>query len=319
MSPLAERRPWLGSSAFEMDQLCGQCGSSRELCSCGGKVAAARALVAHPIAALFPDLSPSDFDALKEDIRRNGVKIPILLHGGVILDGRQRYRACRELGVPCPSVEWNGVDPWLEVQSRNLLRRQLAAEQVYAIRLLAARRFPELADSIAAERAAARARKAQASGQPRGVKALSRSRDRLRESADGIGAQVGVSGSTVKRIERLARDAPQLLPRVAAGEMSVRRALRETVQRVAPVGVPESVEAPALAVERATSQICRLAREACERCPRELREELLLRLQREIRQLLQRYVRPSTGRRKLVASASRERRPGKGRSRRRDE
>src|SRR5262245_36221132 len=150
----------------------------------------AKTLSSHPVAALFPDLNPTDFAALKEDIRKHGVKVPILLHGGQILDGRQRYRACQELGVRCPFVEWNGHDPWLEVQSRNLLRRQLAKEQVYAIRKLAAQQFPEIAAPFDEERAQARARKAQAKGQPRGTKAaLIRSHDRFRESADAIGAQ----------------------------------------------------------------------------------------------------------------------------------
>ena len=128
-------------------------------------------LVSHPVAALFPDLNAADFAALKEDIRKFGVKVPILLHGGQILDGRQRYRACQDLGIKCRCVEWNGHDPWMEVQSRNLLRRQLSKEQVYAIRKLAAQQFPEIAAPFEMERAEARARKAQVKGRPRGEKA----------------------------------------------------------------------------------------------------------------------------------------------------
>ena len=90
----------------------------------------------------------ADFAALVEDIRVHGVKIPILVHGGHILDGRHRYLACRELGIRCPAIEWNGRDPWFELQSRNLLRRHLAKDQIYAIRRLAAEQFPELAASI---------------------------------------------------------------------------------------------------------------------------------------------------------------------------
>ena len=127
---------------------------------------------------LFPELSAADYAELKEDIRLHGVKVPILVHGGQILDGRHRYRACRELGVRCLMVEWNGFDPWIEVQSRNLVRRHLAKDQVYAIRKLAAQQFPELAKAIEAERENAKARKAQAKGQPRGQKALPRSEDR---------------------------------------------------------------------------------------------------------------------------------------------
>jgi hypothetical protein len=184
------------------------------------------ALVPHPVALLFPDMPAADFAALVEDIRVHGVKIPILVHGGHILDGRHRYLACRKLGIRCPAIEWNGRDPWFELQSRNLLRRHLAKDQIYAIRRLAAEQFPELAASIEVARFDASQRKAQATGQPRGEKGLSRSPDRHRESAEVIGRQVGVSGSTVKRVERLARLAPELLKQVASGELSVTKGLR---------------------------------------------------------------------------------------------
>lgn len=186
-----------------------------------------KGLTPHPVATLFPDMPAGDFAALVDDIRQHGVKIPILVNGGLILDGRHRYRACLELGKPCPVVEWNGRDPWFEVQSRNLVRRHLAKEQIYAICKLAAERFPELAAPVEAAKAEARERKAQAKGQPRGKKVLIRSQGRLRESADIIGAQVGVSGATVKRVDRLAREAPELVPKVAAGEVSAKKALSE--------------------------------------------------------------------------------------------
>jgi ParB-like chromosome segregation protein Spo0J len=248
-------------------------------------------LVPHPVAMLFPELSAADYAALKEDIRLHGVKVPILVHGGQILDGRHRYRACRELGVRCLVVEWNGYDPWLEVQSRNLVRRHLAKDQVYAIRKLAAQQFPELAKAIEAERENAKARKAQAKGQPRGQKALLRSQDLHRESADRIGAQIGVSGTTVKRVDRLAREAPELLPRVAAGELSVKHALREVSRknekdaraRFTPAAQAES---EAEAVDRALHRIEQLIRAEWSKCPSGQRAKFLHTLQRQVQKLM---------------------------------
>jgi len=249
----------------------------------------AKTLTSHPVAVLFPDLNATDFAALKEDIRRYGVKVPILVHGGQILDGRQRYRACQELGIKCRCVEWNGHDPWLEVQSRNLLRRQLSKEQVYAIRILAAQQFPEIAAPFEAERANAKARRAQAKGRPRGEKAaLIGSRDRHRESADAIGAQVGVSGSTVKRVDRLARVAPELLSRVAAGDLSVKRALREIPARAeTPSDRPESTAPPRrFTVDRATERLEQVVRHEYLKCPREQRIDFLRNLQRRLQTLI---------------------------------
>jgi ParB-like chromosome segregation protein Spo0J len=184
-----------------------------------------KGLTVHPIADLFPAMAAEQFAALIEDIRQHGVKVPILVHKKQILDGRHRYKACCELGIKCPSVEWNGQDPWLEVQSRNLLRRHLRKEQIYAIRVLAATRFPAIAAPMVAAREEAKRRKAQAKGRPRGVKALSSSRDRNREAAEVIGEALGVSGGTVKRVDLVARVGPELLPKVAAGVLSARKAV----------------------------------------------------------------------------------------------
>jgi hypothetical protein len=243
-------------------------------------------LVPHPIATLFPDLPPADFAALKEDIRAHGMKIPILTHGGLILDGRQRHRACQELGIQCRSVEWNGHVPWFEVQSRNLLRRHLAREQVCAIQQLAAQQFPELATPVNAACASARARKAQAKGKPRGEKAepLTGSRDSHRKSADAVGAQIGVSGSTVIRVNRLAREAPHLLHRVAAGELSVKRALRSIAPADAADGRTDFV------FDRAVTHTTRIMREAFLKCPREERRPFLLALDSQLQRLLREEI-----------------------------
>lgn len=56
-------------------------------------------LTEHPIAALLPDMSGEEYGALRDDIRANGLLVPITTHDGQVLDGRHRLRACRELGI----------------------------------------------------------------------------------------------------------------------------------------------------------------------------------------------------------------------------
>ena len=204
-----------------------------------------KSLTPHPVATLFPTMNDADFAALVEDIRRNGVKVPILVRRGQIIDGRHRYRACQTLGRPCPVMQWNGRDPWLEAQSRNLVRRQLAKDQVCAIRKLAAERFPELAAPLEAAKRESKNRQRRKRADPAHPAAeLLRSRDRHKESADLIGSQFGVSGSTVKRVDRVAREAPELLAKVAAGELSALKVLREVAWRkthdAAPRGWPRA-------------------------------------------------------------------------------
>jgi ParB-like nuclease family protein len=239
-------------------------------------------LTAHPVAKLFPDMTQADFAALVEDIRHQGVKVPVLVHAGQILDGRHRYRACQQLGISCPTVTWNGRDPWLEVQSRNLVRRHLSKEQVCAIRKLATEHFPELAAAVEAARQRAKQRKAQAKGQPRGRKALSRSQDLHGESADEIGAYLGVSGTTVKRVDRLAREAPQLLPKVAAGEISVKKALRELAAQHAEV---RGHKDQSFVMDVALGRLERVVRTEWNGWPVKHRERFLRALQHLLREL----------------------------------
>jgi ParB-like chromosome segregation protein Spo0J len=53
---------------------------------------------AHPLLEVFPALDPDALADLRDDILEHGLRVPITVTtGGVILDGRARFRACREI------------------------------------------------------------------------------------------------------------------------------------------------------------------------------------------------------------------------------
>jgi hypothetical protein len=84
----------------------------------------------HPLAELFPLMAPADLAALAENIRTEGLKAPITLHEGQILDGRNRWRACRLAGVAPRTREFpDGQDPLAFVLAANLHRRHLTESQ----------------------------------------------------------------------------------------------------------------------------------------------------------------------------------------------
>jgi hypothetical protein len=104
----------------------------------GPKAKAAKAadqLKFHPLADLFPLMEGAEFDALVADIDANGLQNPIVLYDGMILDGRNRYRACLktswEIADGLNARDGTGWidDPVAYVISANIHRRHLTAEQ----------------------------------------------------------------------------------------------------------------------------------------------------------------------------------------------
>jgi ParB-like chromosome segregation protein Spo0J len=87
------------------------------------------ALEFHPIANCFPLIEGHELDGLVADVRSNGVRQPITLYEGKILDGRNRYRAARFAGVDCPVSQYEGADPVGFAVSHNLRRRHLSEGQ----------------------------------------------------------------------------------------------------------------------------------------------------------------------------------------------
>lgn len=86
----------------------------------------------HPAADAFPMMDGKRYEELKADILNNGQIESITLCDGMVLDGRNRYKACVELGVTPKFRTYDG-DPWAYAWSLNGQRRDLVQEQRYLI------------------------------------------------------------------------------------------------------------------------------------------------------------------------------------------
>lgn len=88
---------------------------------------------------LFPELPFEELAELARDIKAQGQLEPIILHKGLILDGRNRYRACQIAGVIPRTEDFSALSiersPEEFVLSRNLRRRHLSVGQKAAIAL----------------------------------------------------------------------------------------------------------------------------------------------------------------------------------------
>lgn len=86
----------------------------------------------HPAADAFPMMDDGRYAELLEDIRKHGQRELITLCDGMVLDGRNRYRACQELMVEPQTRDYDD-NPWDYVWSLNGQRRDLVEEQRYLI------------------------------------------------------------------------------------------------------------------------------------------------------------------------------------------
>ena len=91
-------------------------------------------LTPHPAAELFPMLDDARLAELAADIRENGLREPIQILDGQIIDGRNRHRACQMAGVT-PQFKQVATDanPWALVWSLNGQRRDLSTDQRYIL------------------------------------------------------------------------------------------------------------------------------------------------------------------------------------------
>lgn len=90
----------------------------------------------HSLAEIFPELTAAAFDKLKDSIDECGQREVIVLLGDEILDGRNRYKACLELGR---NPQFRNFDPARDgspvkfVSDKNLNRRHLTPGQRAAV------------------------------------------------------------------------------------------------------------------------------------------------------------------------------------------
>jgi N6-adenosine-specific RNA methylase IME4 len=83
----------------------------------------------HPLADIFPMMEGDDFARFASDVLEHGQREPIILLDGMILDGRNRFKACQEGNLEPLFKTFEGDDPLSFVLSLNLKRRHLDDSQ----------------------------------------------------------------------------------------------------------------------------------------------------------------------------------------------
>lgn len=178
-------------------------------------------LETHPAADLFPLMEGAELKALAEDIKKNGLRNPVVLYAEngkrLVLDGRNRLRACEMAGVMADTEFWVGEGSPVEwVVSQNLHRRHLTTSQ----------RAIVAAGLVPMFEAEAHARQTEGlkRGDKRPVSANLREREPV-HAAQKAAEAVNVAPRTVESALRVQREAtPDVVEAIKAGEMTVHAA-----------------------------------------------------------------------------------------------
>jgi len=157
----------------------------------------------HETTNIFPLMTGQEYINLRDDIKANGLLEPIILYDNKILDGRNRYTACLDVGVDPVFNEYTGEQTPLDyVLSKNLHRRHLNETQ----RAIVASKLANmpLGGDIYYHRSA---------NLPTG-----------NISQPEAAAMLNVSERTVRTVKAIERDAPELLPKMESGDMNAHEA-----------------------------------------------------------------------------------------------
>jgi len=162
----------------------------------------------HEAAGIFP-IDEEHLDALGEDIQRNGLRVPIEMLDGKVLDGRRRWLACLKLGIKPTTENIQVADPVAYVLSLNLHRRHLSDAQLSMV----AARAREFYDRAAKERMAEGGRHKAKENLPY---------PEAGQARDAAGKAVGVSGKSVDFATKVLRQGvPELAAAVDRDELPV--------------------------------------------------------------------------------------------------
>lgn len=180
----------------------------------------------HSAANLFPMLGDIELKELSEDIAKNGLIEPIWLSkDNELLDGRNRYLACKIVKVKAETRTYRGDDPIGFVCSLNMHRRHLTAGQ----KAIAALEIEKLYATEAKERQREAAKEKNSAGDGTGfgpsvAEPLNSAERQARASRTKAAKAVGTSADSVAKAKKIANRAPDLLEKVQKDEISLNKA-----------------------------------------------------------------------------------------------
>lgn len=194
----------------------------------------------HPAADAFPMMDPGQFKLLAADVRDRGqlesIKLVRVGDEDLVLDGRNRYKACLMFGVEPRFEHYEGTDPVGYVVTLNMRRRHLDESQraMVAARLATLRdgqrQVGQLAEVPTQEAAAAmvnvgersvrRAREVLAKGTPELAQAVERGDVAVSQAAQMTKLEPAEQREVVARVRASRAEGKEVNPKQVARQMA---------------------------------------------------------------------------------------------------
>jgi ParB-like chromosome segregation protein Spo0J len=181
----------------------------------------------HPIADVWPMMDEDKLRELADDIRKNGQLVPVWLYEGKILDGRNRWAACKIAGIEPKTKEYTGDEPTAFAVAMNDRRRHMNKGALAAV-------AAELEPYFAAD--AKRRQREAGKEHGRGQKVMAKVPEPIDKkpappARKEAAKSVGVGERYVQDAKKVKEEAPELFERLKAGKITLQDAKREVAKK----------------------------------------------------------------------------------------
>jgi hypothetical protein len=162
---------------------------------------------------------------LAEDIQKNGQLVPVWLYEGKILDGRNRWAACKIAGIEPKTKEYTGDEPTAFAVAMNDRRRHMNKGSLAAV---AAELEPFFAKDSARRKKETEGRPKKDAEKP--VAKLPPVSPQPKARAEAA-KSVGVGERYVQDAKKVKQEAPEVFEKLKAGKITLQDAKREVAKK----------------------------------------------------------------------------------------